>query len=136
MIDYTVPDPIVMVNYSTYNPTTGLFVGTGRCAESYFPERSNVIEGVYDKESQYYDISGGAVADRPANQATIDKTSAVVAEAVTISNIPNPSTALVSGQTIEVTDGTLEMDFDLPGEYSIKIKSFPAQDSVFTVVIL
>jgi hypothetical protein len=83
------------------------------------------IEGHYHWDEYY--MRNGTPTLRPELPATIDRTNLTAdgIDTATITNLPNPSTVTVNRQSVTVEDGTLELTFDLPGSYVVKVESFP-----------
>ena len=121
-----------------YNITTGEIIRTVYCPddqiESQFGAGESYIESDIGNDSTSY-INNGVVADKPVQLSVIDKTSAAVDEAVTISLIPEHAFVSVESLQQEVTGGSCELKFDTPGEYQITVTCFPYLDKTFTVVI-
>lgn len=87
----------------------------------------------------------GEITARPANPVQLDST-VVSADAVTalhLTNVPNPSKVTVTNVLevappfiAEVVDGFLDITFNRPGSYNIKVESFPTQDVSFAIQAL
>lgn len=77
-----------------------------------------IFVGEGNHMTQY--VVGGEVVDRPTNPARV--------EGLAIVDLPVPSTVILSDVEYEVTDGTAEFEFNLPGTYSVTVKSWPYLD--------
>jgi len=85
----------------------------------------------------YVDLNTMTVVPRPDNLSTLDKTTVAAdgTDLATISGIPAGSVVRITGQPEQtITDGVLELTFDTPGTYKIRIQSFPEKDTEFTIV--
>lgn len=94
-----------------------------------------VLSGVTGNGStQYVDTATLQVVTKPPLGATPDKTTALAnsTDVVTISGLPNPTTARVTGpgvnQTATVADGSLELTFAAPGEYRVRLSALHRLD--------
>lgn len=81
------------------------------------------VEGAWDTRNKY--VSNGEVFDRPANPTT--------QSGLTLSNVPVPSTLQIGNQRYETNEPTVELEFNLPGTYVVKVFSWPYLDKEFTV---
>lgn len=70
-------------------------------------------------------VLNGQIAERPTIQATV--TGSV------ISGLPVPCEITIEGQTYECTDGTAEIETNVPGTYKVQVKAWPYQDAVIEV---
>ncbi len=129
--------------YTKYDPITGEIIGNGQCAEERFAARSNVIEGSYNRNTEYVNILDGFLPiPRPSNNATIDKTTITAdgTDEAIMTGITNPSTVSITSADTEpisevCTDGRVEFATETPGEYIILITPpFPEQTKTFTVI--
>ena len=116
-----------MINLTTYEPTTGrmlLAKMVGSINENTAPG-GHYVDGIWDTEL-FYVISGIAVP-RPPNPTNVTGT--------TLFNIPLPAQLGIddgNGVTFyEVTDGTVELNFPLPGSYLVVVRAFPCVDATF-----
>ena len=121
-----------------YNITTGEIIRTVYCPDDQIESQcvagEAYIESDIGNDSTSY-INNGAVTEKPVQLSVIDKTSAAVDEAVTISLIPEYAFVSVESLQQEVTGGSCELKFDTPGEYQITVTCLPYLDKTFTVVI-
>lgn len=81
------------------------------------------VEGNWFGKNKY--VLNGEVLDRPENTATLS--------GLTLLNVPVPSTIQIGTQFYESTDSTVELEFNLPGTYKVKVISWPHMDKEFTV---
>ena len=81
------------------------------------------VEGSWDTHTKY--VSDGEVLDRPLNPATLS--------GLTLSNVPVPATLQIGNQFYECDEPTVELEFNLPGTYVVKLFSWPYLDKEFTV---
>lgn len=83
------------------------------------------VEGIWDP-SKYY-INESLPIERPNIDPSISKTEVLAngVDEVIITNLPIPATVNVKEQIVEIEDGELVLTFDTPGEYKIKVESFP-----------
>lgn len=70
-------------------------------------------------------VNDGDVIQRPQLQEVVSGT--------IISNLPNPTTVWVRCDQYEVNDGVAELQFSLPGIYSVRLVSFPYQEKTVEV---
>ena len=99
-------------------------------------KRESVIHQKGGAASHYVDLSSDAptLALRGENPAAASKTTLTAdgADEVVISNIPNPSTVVITGPvriTQKVTDGQVEFSTNADGTYTLIIQSFPVRDA-------
>jgi len=137
-----------MAIYIVYDTATGVIRRTGSCPDdmvSVQPQSGqSVMQGQADNSTQY--ISGGLVTNKPALGATIDLTTVVAngVAVVTISNLTGVTNYRVIGPIISdnigptastgsVSEGTLQVDFDLPGTYLILLEAVNKLSQTFTI---
>lgn len=92
------------------------------------------MAGVADDATQYVDTATQQIMNKQPLGGAPDKT--VVAgdgvDTVVISNLPNPTQAVVAGigvyETAEVTDGTLELTFPVAGQYAVRLSALHRLD--------
>lgn len=94
------------------------------------------IEGSGSDTGHY--VVSGAIVPRPTMPTSIDKTECLAdgVDVVTISGVPNPTDVRVSGpasEVMQVTDGALELTFDVPGRYRILLQAFPYLDHEYQI---
>lgn len=131
--------------FIVYDNTSGAILRKGSCADDEVSIQATelnelVIEGDANLASDY--VLGGVITARPANPATINKTTFAAdgIDTCVISNMLNPSTVsfVVPSNTDPIdtytdTDGTLTFSALEAGEYSITLSSFPYLDKVFNL---
>lgn len=83
-------------------------------------------EGECDNRSHY--VRNSKVIARPEQSTRVQGT--------TLYNVPTPATIHVEGEPYEVDDSIVELDFDFPGIYEVRIESFPYLDKTVEVVVL
>lgn len=81
------------------------------------------VEGNWFQKNKY--VQDGQVLDRPENTATLS--------GLTLLNVPVPSTIQIGTEFYESTEDTVELEFNLPGTYKVKVISWPHLDKEFTV---
>ena len=81
------------------------------------------IEGDWFGKPVY--VVSGLVTDRPENPATLS--------GLTLLNVPVPSTIQIRNQYYEATESTVELEFNLPGTYTVKVIAWPYLDKEFTI---
>jgi len=80
------------------------------------------VEGDYGSDHWFHN---GEPQLRPTCPTTLD--------GLTLHNVPANSTININDQTYDCEDGgTVELDFDQPGTYRIRITSWPYLDGEFT----
>jgi hypothetical protein len=70
-------------------------------------------------------VVDGIITEKTDMGCTPDKMTVMAdgVDYVTISNMPVPCTVSVQDETLEVTEGEVELTFDLPGKYEVKVSS-------------
>lgn len=81
------------------------------------------VEGDWFDKNKY--VLNGEVLDRPENTAT--------QSGMTLLNVPVPSEIQIGNQSYQATDSTVELEFNLPGSYVVKVISWPHLPKEFTV---
>lgn len=129
-----------MKNFVVYKTTTGEILRTGRAPDDMLTIQAGagetVIEGTANDATQY--VAAGVVTNKPPMGCTINKTTMLAngVDSATISGVPNPTTARVSGpasSTATVIDGTLQLTFDLPGTYKVALTSINKLPQEFAI---
>jgi len=114
------------MNYIIFNDQ-GEILRTVSCpkdmAVDQLSEGEWLLEGRWD-DTKFY-VENGSVVERPHFPITI--------EGSTITGIPIPTTITIEGVSYEVTEGTLELEFDAPGSYTVSLRSFPYLDTEVTI---
>lgn len=126
-----------MKPYVIYN-AAGRILRTGVCQDHMVAQQAllgeSAIEGAANDVTQYVDIATQAVAYKSPLGGTPDKTTVLAnrVDVVTISGLPNPTTARIAGpgtnQTTIVTDGSLELTFAAAGEYRVRLSALHRLD--------
>jgi len=121
----------------------GVVLRTGACPRSMLALQMRVdefvLEGQANDATQYVDIATLTVRDKAPLGGVPNKTTALAdgADLVVISNLPNPTTARITGpgvsQTVTVTDGTLELTFAAPGTYTVVLSALHRLDQTVTI---
>jgi hypothetical protein len=109
-----------MIAHTTIERSTGRITRLG-ISPKLPPSNAEFIcvEGEYPG-SLYYGENGVPVPRQPL-PAVLDRTSAVVGETVTLSDLPVPCRVRVDAKTVNVTDGILTMTPQAPGQYIVII---------------
>lgn len=116
-----------------YDKLTGRIVTvfTGPCVEendSLHPD-CNRLSGVLDWQTQYVDLTdpdSPTPTERPASPVTRTD--------LTLLDVPTGSKLWVNGESYDA-EGTVELEFPLPGTYSLRVECFPFLDWVGEVVV-
>jgi hypothetical protein len=121
------------MNYTEFNTRTGRLGGVHSSSSDdidavrrqiFLPDMDDLIEGSWDA-SIYYLIEGQPT-ERPASPVTIDGR--------TLSNVPPGSTLWIDGEQYEA-EGDVELEFPLPGSYSLRVECWPYKDWEGEVVV-
>lgn len=83
-----------------------------------------VVEGEYDNRDFY--IFNGEVTERPASPVTLSD--------LTLLGVPAGSTLTIKGERYEA-EGDVELEFPLPGTYSLRVECWPYKDWEGEVVV-
>ena len=85
-------------------------------------------------DTRYID-ENEVIRDRPKMSPQTDKevVAADGVDVVTISGLPTPCVAEIGEQTVTVEDGVLELTFDTPGDYLVKLSAHPYVNGEVTV---
>jgi len=125
------------LNIIIYNEATGrVFQNAATLednVEAYLSEGQKFILGEANSDTHYVVDNGLAI--RPIMPCLINKTSIIAnnIDAAIISNLPNPSTVYVDGQTLIVEDGTLSIKVGTIKKYPVRVMSFPYLDWEVTI---
>lgn len=119
-----------MITYTRYASRTGRILDVVVIpADAYDYNSTLLYEGVVDGETHY--IVDGEPTQRPAQATTIDKTEVLAdgTDVVTITEIPSGSTLSITGPVTvspqQIDDGSAELVFDVPGDYTVRVECFP-----------
>lgn len=78
----------------------------------------NLLEGSADPATHY--IKNGQITDRPIQQTKLN--------GLTLTDLPVPCTIAINGQSYECDSDTVELEFDQPTIYTIRVEAWPYQD--------
>ena len=120
------------MNWTEYNSTTGQIGGVHsgyQDAESVLSQifmtgMDAVVEGEYDNRTNY--ILNGRPTERPASPVTRTD--------LTLFDVPNGATLWINGVSY-AAEGEVELEFPLPGSYSLRVECFPYLDWTDEVAI-
>lgn len=128
-----------MIKGTRYLKSNGAIIGmmTVRTADQFTSAETTLaafIEGEYSYDTTY--IPAGVATDRPTLSVTVDKTT-VDADGIdfcTLSAVPLDAEIYINGVRLGISDGTdVEINFDLVGEYLLKVSLFPYLDFEETI---
>jgi hypothetical protein len=129
------------MEFSIYDTLTGKFFEARLvCSdwliaeEQKLPPGQAIVNGVFDHKTRYHDLVN-TVRFRPNFPCTVDKTTALTDESITISRVPAATIIIVDEQE-ESAEGEFVFSIDLPGTYVIKLECFPFVPRVYTVTII
>lgn len=80
-------------------------------------EGKTFVDGYFDG-GEYY-ILNGQPTERPASPVTLSD--------LTLQSVPMGSTLWINGERYDA-EGTVELEFPLPGVYSLRVECFPYKD--------
>jgi hypothetical protein len=81
------------------------------------------VEGEWDGEAYYVD--NGQVVERPACPAKLN--------GLKLTKLPAPCKIVINSTDYNVTEPTVDLEFDYPGVYKITVKAFPYLDGEFEI---
>lgn len=114
--------------FTPYEPVTGKMYGhIVTCGEggSLYEEMGYVwVDGIHNGNTHY--ILDGEVTERPASPVTRTD--------LTLLDVPEGSTLWINGESYNAED-TVELEFPLPGTYSLRVECFPFLDWTDEVVV-
>ena len=130
-----------MIGVLEYQKSDGKLIGhTIYTSEDDIPDDTLEIGYIISDKStalNKVDVITGEIIERADNNAALDfdTINADGVDEATITNVPNPSTAIINGEKYseEITDGKLVFTTDVEGTYFIQILSFPFKDKEFIV---
>lgn len=129
-----------MTHFVVVDGRTGRIIRTGICPESMlFLQELEAHEVVLAEEANeelhYYSMSPLMRLDRPRLGAELSATSirADGVSEVSLRPLPNPCVVMIDDDIYRVHDGQVDISFDLPGSYIIRVKAFPYLSVDFTL---
>lgn len=124
-----------MIKFAVFNSATGQIDRVGSCPSSMlhgqaFEPTNDVIQIPNDIDIEAHYIADSIVVLRPLSSVSIDKTtvSADGVDKVLLSNIPVDSVVTLAGDisnSIVATLSSLDLVFDVSGEYKLTVELFP-----------
>lgn len=117
------------MKFSYYDSMTGNVLATGSApdTEEVRPRgpSERVIFEYANPELHYVDVATGERRDKHEITATLS--------GLTLSGLPLPATVTIEGVPYEVSDGTAELSFNLPGTYQVKVEALHCRPKTFEV---
>lgn len=115
------------MRYIIYDKYTGVINSTGSCVPNAFNVQAlsineEIMEGSARDLTEKINLTTMEVIGKTVLPSTISKTSmsADGIDSITISNLPNPCSVLIEGESeYNVSDGNIEFTMDTVGEYKI-----------------
>lgn len=113
------------MKHTEYNSQTGEMGGVHIGDVNLFlPGMDAVVEGEYDNREFY--ILDGQPTERPTSPVNLSD--------LTLLGVPAGSTLTINGESYEA-DGDVELEFPLPGTYSLRVECWPYKDWAGEVVV-
>lgn len=117
-----------MNEYISYYDETGRITGMSYSQSATMPMIKNLtpdpfVEGNWWGKDVY--VLNGKVVERPANPTIL------VGQA--LENVPVPATVVINGVSYETNESRVELGFNHPGTYAIKVVAWPHLDKEFSV---
>lgn len=81
------------------------------------------VDGEFHWDTHY--VSDGVATLRPDCPATVS--------GLILLNVPVPAEIHIGRNVYQADDSTVELEFNLPGTYKVKVVSFPYLDKEFTI---
>jgi len=81
------------------------------------------VEGSWLGKPVY--VVNGEVLPQPENPTTLTGT--------TLTGVPVPATVYINDTSYETTEAVVELGFDLPGTYTVKVVAWPHLDKEFVI---
>lgn len=105
----------------------GRILRSGQCQPHMLHYQARPGESAIEGEGRddTHHVADGQVAPKLPCPAVLDGT--------TLRNLPLPSVLLIEGVSYPVDDGEAELTFNLPGTYTVRVKSVAYLDQEFTV---
>ena len=104
--------------YKIYIKPNGHIYHTRQCKVEPDPGEGIIVDRMVDLKTEYY--NDDSVVPRPEMDLIINNLS--------ISNIPTGTEVRIDDDTKTINDGVLDLEFDLPGEYTLYFTNFPYQN--------
>lgn len=130
MIPAPIPQPENR-SFVIFDPVTGKVLSAGGCDgvtfDTAYATRTDCLPvpvGAQTLDS-YVDLSLLMVRPKLPSQVTVD--------GLMLRNVPVPSVILIEGVPYENDEPEVELEFDMPGQYQIVVKSVRELDGVFQV---
>lgn len=110
------------IEWATFDPETGEIQSTGSSTPE---DMKNLVEATQGK---HYFVGPKADAtlhwiDPVASSLQEKQSMNIQQNGNVISGVPNPSSVIIGVEEFLVTDGTIEVTFDMPGTHVVTIKS-------------
>lgn len=81
------------------------------------------VDGAWFGQDVY--VSDGSVTPRPENPTTVSGQA--------LENVPVPATVIINGTSYETNEARVELGFNQPGMYTVKVVAWPHFDKEFSV---
>ena len=128
-----------MIEFTLYYTDTGRIHCSGTSSDEmldqdYSGQGLSLAAIASSPNTQY--ISNNMLLERPDMGCLISATEVLAnsTASATISNVPVGAEAFINRTNIGVVnDGTLELTFDEPGTYTVRLELFPYLDTEFTI---
>lgn len=109
-------ESITITYYTETGEITGVLTASPNTIE---PNKVGLwVYGSGDIESQY--IKEGQITDRPIQQTELN--------GLTLTGLPIPCTIFINDQSYDCDSETVELEFDQPTLYTIRVESWPYID--------
>lgn len=120
-----------MKNYTRWSTDTGEIIDNPMLNDRDVKlHNTHCTEGTWYQTTHYF--LDGEPTEKQPQDTIIDKLVVIVSdgEIATLSNLPDSCTVYIYNEdtgvfSIEVSDNSLELTFELPGQYNIKVEAFP-----------
>lgn len=126
-----------MGEFVVYDTSTGRIKTYGGCTNGQETAQAVAGESVAlgsGGDLTHY-VSGGAITPKTSGTATIDKTTMTAdgVDVATISGIIAPAIAWVGNDAYDISDTSLELTFDTPGTYTVRLDQIPHMLQEFVI---
>ena len=109
-----------MITITEYDETGRLgFVKSFSDEETYELNTDSVAHVMGEYRGDEYYIADGEAVERPSSPVTLSD--------LTLLGVPTGSTLTINGESYEA-EGDVELEFPLPGVYSLRVECFPYRD--------